>query len=117
MSWKTLLAYITRTVNQELLLRNEYLATENRILHDQLKGRVRRSDGERKALASIGQQLGKQALKEVATIVKPDTILAWHRKLIAQKFNGAQTRPSPGRPGIDKEVEALILRLAGENRS
>jgi putative transposase len=117
MSWKTLLAYITGTVNQELLLRNEYLATENRILHDQLKGRVRLSDGERKALASIGQQLGKQALKEVATIVKPDTILAWHRKLIAQKFNGAQTRPSPGRPGIDKEVEALILRLAGENRS
>jgi putative transposase len=117
MSWETLLAYITGTVDQELLLRNEYLATENRILHDQLKGRVLLNDGERKALASIGQQLGKQALKEVATIVKPDTILAWHRKLIAQKFDGGQMHQSPGRPGIDKEVEALILRLARENRS
>ena len=66
MDWKQLLAYITGTVDQELLLRNEYLVTENRMLRDQLKGRVRLSDGERKALAEIGQQLGKQALQEVA---------------------------------------------------
>jgi len=66
MDWKHLLAYITGTVDQELLLRNEYLATENRILRDQLKGRVRLCDGERTALAEIGQKLGKQALQEVA---------------------------------------------------
>ena len=83
MDWKHLLAYITGTVDQELLLRNEYLVTENRILRNQLKGRIRLSDGERKALAVIGQKLGKQALKEVATIVKPDTILGWHRTLVA----------------------------------
>jgi hypothetical protein len=76
MDWKTLLAYITGTVDQELLLRNEYLVTENRILRNQLKGRPRLSDGERTALADIGQKLGKQALQEIATIVKPDTILA-----------------------------------------
>src|SRR4051812_17487684 len=68
MSWKTLLTYITGTVDQELLLRNEYLVTENRILRSQLKGRVRLHDGERKALAEIGQKLGKQALQEVAKI-------------------------------------------------
>ena len=73
MDWKHLLAYITGTVDQELLLRNEYLVTENRILRDQLKGRVRLRDGERKALAEIGQKLSKQALQEVAKIVKPDT--------------------------------------------
>jgi len=89
MDWKTLLAYITGTVDQELLLRNEYLVTENRILRNQLKGRVRLSDGERKALADIGYRLGKQALQDVATIVKPDTILGWHRKLVAQKFGSA----------------------------
>ena len=72
MDWKTLLAYITGTVNQELLLRNEYLVTENRILRDQLKGRLRLNDGERMALADIGQKLGKQALKEVAQMVKPE---------------------------------------------
>ncbi len=61
MSWKTLLAYITGTIDQELLLRNEDLATENRILRSQIQGRLRLSDGERKALAEIGQKLGKQA--------------------------------------------------------
>jgi putative transposase len=117
MDWKQLLAYITGTVDQELLLRNEYLVTENRILRDQLKGRVRLSDGERKALAEIGQKLGKKALAEVATIVKPDTILAWHRTLVAQKFDGSQQRKTPGRPTIDPELEALVVRMAQENRS
>ena len=78
MDWKHLLAYITGTVDQELLLRNEYLVTENRILRNQLKGRIQLSDGERKALAVIGQKLSKQALLEVAKIVKPETILGWH---------------------------------------
>ncbi len=117
MDWKHLLAYITGTVDQELLLRNEYLVTENRILRQQITGRMRLTDGERKTLAEIGHKLGKQALQEVATIVKPDTILAWHRKLVAQKFDGSQQRQSPGRPKIDPELEALIIRIARENRS
>jgi len=69
MDWQHLLAYITGTVDQDLLLRNEYLVTENRILRNQITGRVRLTDGERKTLAAIGQKLGKQALKDVATIV------------------------------------------------
>src|SRR5256714_15280378 len=117
MDWKHLLAYITGTVDQELLLRNEYLVTENRMLRHQIKGRVRLTDGERKTLAAIGQKLGKQALKEVATIVKPDTILGWHRRLVAQKWDGSQQRQSPGRPTIDQELEALIVRIAREHRS
>ncbi len=117
MDWKTLLAYITGTVDQELLLRNEYLVTENRLLRNQLKGRPRLSDGERTALADIGQKLGKQALQEIATIVKPDTILGWQRKLVAQKCDGSKQRKAPGRPTIDQEVEALVVRMARENRS
>ena len=108
MDWKHLLAYITGTVDQELLLRNEYLVTENRLLRNQITGRVRLSDGERKALAEIGQQLGKKALEEVANIVKPETILGWHRKLVAQKFDGSTQRQSPGRPKIAPNLEALI---------
>jgi putative transposase len=117
MDWKALLAYITGSVDQELLLRNAYLATENRILCHQLHGRVRQSDGERKTLAEIGKQLSKQALAEVATIVTPDTILAWHRKLVAKKFDGSQQRQAPGRPKIDHDLEALVVRMAQENRS
>ena len=63
MDWKHLLAYITGTVDQELLLRNEYLVTENRILRNQITGRMRLRDGERKTLADIGQKLGKQGAR------------------------------------------------------
>jgi transposase InsO family protein len=117
MDWKHLLAYITGTVDQALLLRHEYLVTENRILRDQITGRMRLTDGERKTLADIGHKLGKQALQEVTTIVKPDTILGWHRKLVAHKFDGSTQRKAPGRPRIDPELEALIVRMAQENRS
>jgi putative transposase len=117
MDWKHLLAYLTGTVDQELLLRHEYLVTENRILRHQITGRVQLSDGERTTLAEIGHKLGKQALQDVATIVKPDTMLGWHRKLVAQKCDGSQQRKAPGRPTIDPELEALVVRMAQENRS
>ena len=117
MDWKTMLAYITGSVDRELLLRNEYLVTENRILRDQLQGRLRLTDGERRTLAEIGKQLGKRALEEVASIVRPDTILGWHRKLIARKFDGSKNRTYPGRPRIDEKIEQLIIRFARENRS
>jgi putative transposase len=117
MEWKQLLAYITGSVDQQLLLRNEYLVTENRILRQQINSRIRLTDGERKTLAEIGKKLGRQALAEVATIVKPETILAWHRMLVARKFDGSRQRKTPGRPPVDTALEALVVRLAQENRS
>ena len=88
MDWKHLLAYITGTVDQALLLHNEYLVTENRMLRNHIQGRVRLSDGERTALAVIGEKLGKQALQEVANIVKPDTILrGYPETLLGKKVN------------------------------
>jgi putative transposase len=117
MSWNKLLSYITGSVDQALLLRNAYLVTENRILRKQIQGRGRLSNGERKTLAEIGKQMGKQALQEVATIVTPETILVWHRKLVAQKFDGSQRRKAPGRPKIDAELQAWVVRMARENRS
>jgi putative transposase len=117
MDWKQLLVYITGSVEEDLLLRIEYLVAENRILRDQVKGRIQLSDNEHRTLAEIGKKLSKQTLEEVATIVKPDTILAWHRKLVAQKFDSSKPRKSPGRPRIDPELEELVLRMARENRS
>ena len=117
MDWKQLLGSITRSVDQELRVRNEYLAAENRILHNQITGRIQLSDGDRQALAEIGQQLGKQTLEEVATIAKPATILAWHRKFVAQKGDGSKRRKALGRPRVDQELEALVVRMARENRS
>jgi len=116
-SWVRLLTYITGLVNQELLLQNEYLAAENRILRAQLPARLRLSDLERTTLAEIGKRLGRKTLDQVACVAKPDTILAWYRKLIAQKFDGSKRRSYPGRPRIDPKLEALIIRMAQENSS
>ena len=85
MEWVRILAYITGTVDQELLLRNEYLATENRILKAQIKGRLLLSDAEMKTLADIGHRLGRKALEDVSNTAKPDTILGWYRRLVARK--------------------------------
>jgi putative transposase len=116
MDWKTLLAYISGSVDEELLLRNEYLTAENRILRAQIKGRMQLTDAERQTLAEIAKKLGKKALEDVAQIVKPDTILAWQRKLAANKFDGSTRRKSPGRPRVEKELEDLVVKMAKENR-
>src|SRR6266566_2326494 len=117
MNWKRMLAYVTGSVDEELLARNEYLATENRILRNQIRGRIRLTDPERISLASAAKRLGRKALEEVVQIVRPETILAWHRRLIAKKFDGSKNRP-PGKGGSTRdEIEELVLQLARENRT
>ena len=115
MDWARILAYVTGTVDQELLARNEYLAAENRILKAQLKGPLRLSDADRGVLGEIGHRLGGKVLADIATVARPDTILGWYRKLVARKFDGSARR-GPGRPRIKREVEQLIIRMASENR-
>jgi hypothetical protein len=90
MDWTRILAYVTGVVDQELLARNEYLATENRILKARLKGRLQLSDIERATLGEIGHRLGRKVLAEVANVARPDTILAWYRKMLARKFDGSR---------------------------
>ena len=88
--WARLLAYVTGLVDQRLLLQCEYLIVENRILRSRVSGSLRLSDPERCTLAEIGKRLGPKHLKEGACVAKPETILAWHRRLIARKFDGFQ---------------------------
>ena len=117
MDWKKLLGSITESVDAELRLRNAYLVAENRILRQQISGRVPLTDSDRKALAEIGQKLGKKTLAEIATVAKPDTILAWHRRCADRQCDRSQPQKSAGRPRIAKEIEALVVRMAQENRS
>jgi len=115
--WARMLAYITGTVDQELLLRNEYLVVENRILRAKIKGRLLLLDSEKATLAEIAKRLGRKALADVAAAAKPDTLLRWYRELIGKKFDGSRFRKSVGRPLVNKEVERLVVRMARENRS
>ena len=103
-------------MNQRQLQMVEYLREENRVLREQLGDRrVRFNDDQRRRLAAKAKGLGRRRLAEVATLVTPDTLLAWHRKLIAQKYDGSERR-RPGRPRTRPELEALVVRMAEENR-
>ena len=95
----------------------EYLMEENRVLREQMGSRrLRFSDNQRCRLAAKAKKLGRKLLAQVATIVTPETLLAWHRKLIAQKYDGSSFR-RPGRRPTGKEIAALIVRMAEENRA
>jgi len=117
MLWARLPAYVTGTVNQELLLRNEYLPAENRILRGQIKGRWLLSEGEKATLAEIGNRLGRRAREDVAATANPDTILSWYRKLVANKSDGSKWCRSVWRPKLDEETERLVMQMARENPS
>jgi hypothetical protein len=92
----------------------EYLVEENRVLTEQLKGRrVQLTDDQRRRLAAKGQPLGRRILRQVASIVTPDTILRGHRRLIAGEWTSAPKRP--GRPGTMKGIASLIVRMATNN--
>jgi putative transposase len=109
--WARLLAYVTGLVNQKLLLQNEYLLAENRVLREQLPQRLRLTDAQRSTLAEIAKRLGRKALAEVAVVAKPETILAWYRRLIARKFEGSKYRNAIGRPPVSREMADLIVRI------
>src|SRR6476619_2006960 len=90
-----------------------YLLEENRILRAHLHGRIRLTDDERRRLAVHGHRLGRRRLGQIATIVTPDTILRWHRRLIARKWTYAKRRG--GRPSVLVEIRRLVVRMAEEN--
>ena len=93
----------------------DYLLTENRILKAQLNGhRLQLTDDQRRRLAVRAKKLGRTCLREIATLVTPDTLLRWHRLLVARKWTYAHKEP--GRPSIGKEIEALVVRMARENQ-
>jgi transposase InsO family protein len=103
-------------MNQHHLQTIDYLGEENRVLREQLGARrVRLNDDQRRRLATKAKVLGRRLLAQVVTIVTPETLLAWHRKLVAQKYDGSGRR-GPGRPRTLGEIEALVVRMAAENR-
>ena len=104
-------------INQQQRDVIDYLQEENRVLREQLgPRRLRFTDSQRRRLAAKARTLGRQALAEIDTLVTPDTLLGWHRRLIAQKYDGSRRR-GPGRPRVMPEIRQLIVRMATENRA
>jgi putative transposase len=115
--FRFLLIAVSGWMNQQQLQLIDYLREENRVLREQLgQRRLRFNDDHRRRLAVRAKGLGSKLLREVAMIVTPETLLAWHRRLIAQKYDGSGKRGC-GRPRKSAEIEDLVVRMAKENRS
>jgi putative transposase len=114
--WHLLLFIIAGRVNRHQQDVIEYLRTENQVLKEMLgKKRILFSDDQRRRLAIKGKVLGRKALKEISTIVTPDTLLRCHRELVARKWDYSQQRQKVGRPPVAPEIVERVLRMAKEN--
>src|SRR4029450_11232477 len=91
-----------------------YLQEEIRVLKEQLGKHPRFNDDQRRRLAVKGKLVGRKGLLRFASLVTPDTLMSWHRRLIAQKYDSTAR---PGRPRTAADLRELILRIARENRS
>jgi transposase InsO family protein len=115
--WQLFLLSLSGWINRHQQQTIEYLITENQVLKEKLgKKRILLNDDQRRRLAVKGKLLGRKLLSEIATIVTPDTILRWHRQLVAEKWDYSDRRTKkPGRPSVSEEVKQLVLKMAREN--
>jgi putative transposase len=114
--WQLLLLVLAGWVNRQQQDAIAYLRTGNRILREKLgKKRILLNDNQRRRLAVKGKILGRRMLEELAGIVTPDTILRWHRELVARHWDFSDRRKAGGRPAVTAEIVELVLRLAKES--
>jgi putative transposase len=116
--WHLLLVILAGWVNRQQQDAIAYLRTENRVLREKLgEKRILLNDNQRRRLAVKGEILGRRMLEELAGIVTPDTILRWHRELVAGHWDCSDQRKAGGRPAVSAEIVELVLRLARESPS
>ena len=115
--WQLLLIVLASWVNRQQQEMIEYLQTENRILIEKFGKRcILLSDDQRRRLAVKGQILGRKRLEEVGTLFTPDTMMRWHRTLVAKKWDSSDRREKkPGRPRIRQVIVDLTVKFAKQN--
>jgi hypothetical protein len=115
--WQLLLAILAGWSNRQQQEIIEYLRTENQVLKEKLgKRRIILSDDQRRRLARKGNVLGRKVLETIGTLFTPDTLLRWHRLLVAQKWDYSNRgQKKPGRPPVADAIRTLVVRMASEN--
>ena len=114
--WQLLPMILAGLVNREQQRTIDYLRTENAVLKEKLGNkRILLNDDQRRRLAVKARVLGRKVLEDIATIVTPDTLLRWHRRLVAEKWDYSARRAKPGRPSVSDEAKQLVLKMAREN--
>ena len=109
---------LANMLHQEQAKIIEYMKVENSVLREQLKrhgGRIRFTDRQRCQLGAASKTLGRAVLRKLEPIVTPDTLLRWHRQLVARKYDASARRGKVGRPRIMQQIEVLVVRMARDN--
>ena len=119
--WMMLVAMMAGWLNRQQQDAIEYLKEENNILRSELlkatgKKRILLSDAQRRRLATLAKRVGRKALFDISNIFSPDTLLMWHRKLVAHKYDGSKNRGKGGRPPISDYLKQLIIDMAKDNK-
>lgn len=116
--WQLMVIFLASWINRQQQEVIEYLRTENQVLKEKLgKKRILLNDDQRRRLAVKGKILGRKVLDNVGTLFTPDTILRWHRQLIASKWDYSDRKNKIGRPPIRQVIVDLTLQFAKENPS
>ena len=111
--WQLYFAILAGWVNRQQQQVIEYLRTENQVLKEKLgKKRILLNDDQRRRLAVKGKILGRKVLSEIGTLFTPDTILRWHRMLVARRWDYSKRRASVGRPRVRQVIVDLVVRLS-----
>ena len=119
--WVMLVAMMAGWLNRQQQEAIAYLKEENKILRNELlkatgKKRIILNDSQRRRLAILAKKLGRKALSDITCAFSPDTILMWHRKLVANKYDGSKNRSKFGRPRISDELKQMIIDMARDNK-
>jgi putative transposase len=119
--WMMLVAMMAGWLNRQQQDALEYLKEENKILRDELrkatgKKRIILNDAQRRRLATLAKRVGRKALFDISNIFSPDTLMKWHRKLVAHKYDGSKNRGKGGRPRVSDELRQLIIDMAKDNK-
>ena len=119
--WMMLVAIMAGWINRQQQDAQAYLKEENKILRDELrkatgKKRIFLNNKQRRRLAILAKRIGRKALFDISGVFSPDTLLLWHRKLVAQKYDGSKNRGKGGRPRISDYLRQLIIDMAKDNK-
>ena len=119
--WMMLVSMMAGWINRQQQEAIEYLKEENKILRDELlkatgKKRIFLNNKQRRRLAILAKRVGRKALFDISGVFSPDTLLLWHKKLVAQKYDGSKNRGKGGRPRISDYLRELIIDMAKDNK-
>ena len=112
--WLSLITCLAYRIDKELYKAIDYLREQVRVLlehQEKENNRILLNDSQRMRVAAKARRLSRNMLEQCTVLFTPDTVMRWYRKLIAEKYDGSQSRRYAGRPQIPQQIVDLVIRF------